>query len=74
VVHPWQAGTAPTSAKDETADADAVHATPDNVKTFRDEVREHIRPGESRSDFDGTLFLIEDDVPETGHRNLDTRR
>ena len=68
-----QARRLPTSAKDKTTDADAVEATPNNVKTFGDEVREYICPGKSSSYFDGPFFFIEDNVPETGHRYLDAR-
>ena len=63
----------PTTAKGKTAHSDAVDATPNNVEAFGNEVRVHISPGKPRSDFDGPLFLIEDDVSETGHRDLDTR-
>jgi hypothetical protein len=62
----------PTTTKDETGDADTVDATPNNIKTFGDEVREQICPGEPSSKLDGTLFLIVDEVPEAGHRYLDT--
>jgi hypothetical protein len=63
----------PTSAKDETSDAYNVQATPDNVKTFGYEVREQIFPSKPSSKFDCTLFLVEDDIPEAGHRDLDTK-
>ena len=63
----------PTSAKGKTTDADTVDATPDNAQTLGDEVRVHICPSEARTDFDSPLFLIEDDIFETGHRDLDTR-
>lgn len=72
-MHGRQAGRVPTSAKDKTADADAVEATPNDVETFGDEVLVHFCPGKPRSDFDGPLFLVEDDVFETGHRDVDTR-
>jgi len=62
----------PTSTKGKTADADAVDATPNDVETFGDQIRVHICPGKSCPDFDGPLFLVEDDVSETGHRDLDT--
>jgi hypothetical protein len=62
-----QAGRMPTSAKGKTADADAVDATPNDVETSGDEVRVHFCPGKPRSNFDGSLFLVEDDVSETGH-------
>jgi hypothetical protein len=45
VVYAWQARRVPTSAKDKTGDSDAVDATPDDTKTFGDEVREHFCPG-----------------------------
>jgi hypothetical protein len=67
MVHAWQARQVPTSAKDKTGNADAVDATPDDVETFGDEVREHICPGQPSSNFDGPLFLVEDDIPEAGH-------
>ena len=63
----------PTSAEGKTTDTDAVNVTPNNVKTFGDEVRVDISPGEARSDFDSPLFLVEYDVTETGHRDLYTR-
>jgi hypothetical protein len=68
-----QAWSAPTSAKGQTADADAIGAAPNNIEAFGNEVRVHICPGKSCSDFDGSLFLVKDNVPETGHRDLDAR-
>ena len=64
----------PTSAKGETANADAVDATPDDVETFGDEVLVNFCPGEASSDFDGSLFFVENDVFKTSHRDLDTMR
>ena len=63
----------PTSSKGKTAHADNVDTTSNDIETFGDEVREHFCPGEARSNFDGPFFLIEDDVSEKGHRDLDTR-
>ena len=72
-LHTWQTRSVPTSAKGKTTDTDAINVTPNNVETFGDEVRVHISPGEACSDFDSPLFLVEDDVSETGHRDLDAR-
>jgi hypothetical protein len=63
-----------TSTKGVTADADAVDATPSDSETFREEIRVYFRPVKPRTDFDDPLFLIDDDVFETGHRDLYTRR
>lgn len=70
--HVWQAGREPTSAKDKPADANAVDATPDNIEAFGEKVRVHVCPSNSSSDFDSPFFLVEGDVPETGHRYLNT--
>ena len=71
----WAAswGSVPTSAKNKTAHTDNVDATPNDIETFGDEIREHFCPGKPRSDFDGSFLLVEDDVSEMGHRDLDTR-
>ena len=63
----------PTSAKDKTTDADTVETTPNDVETLGDEVRIDFCPSEPRSYFDGPLTLVEDDVFEASHRDLDTR-
>jgi hypothetical protein len=60
----------PTTSKSKTTHADVIDAAPNDVETFGDEVRVHISPGKPRSDFDGPLFLVEDDFSETGHRDL----
>jgi hypothetical protein len=65
-----KAKTAPTSAQSETAKADTVQPTADNVQTLRHEVLIHLRPGEPGSDVDGSRFLVDDDVTEARHRDL----
>jgi len=65
-------GRTPTSAEDKTANANAVGATLNDVKTFRNEVRIHISSGKTCPNFDGPLFLVEDDIAETTHRDMDT--
>ena len=63
-----------TSTKGVTADADAVDTTPSDSDTFGKEVRIYFCPVKPRTDFDDPLFLIDDDVFETSHRDLYTRR
>ena len=70
-MHARQARTA-TSAKGKTGDADTIDATPDDVETLGDEVGVYFCPGEPRSDFDGLLFLVDNDVVKIDHRDLDT--
>lgn len=62
--------TAPTSAQSETAKADTIQPTADNVQTLRHEVLVHLRPGEPGSDVDGSRFLVDDDVTEAAHGDL----
>jgi hypothetical protein len=64
----------PTSSKNESPHANAVQATTDNVQTPRHEVRIHAGPGEPRSKLDRALILVDDDVVETDHGDLDTER
>ena len=63
-----------TSANDETTNANADDATPNDIETFRNEIREHFCPDKPRSDLDSPLILIYDDVFETDRRYLDTGR
>lgn len=71
-MHVRQARRTATSTKSKTSDANAVDATPNDIDTFGDEVRVHLCPCEARPDFDGLLFLVDDDIVETDHRDLDT--
>ena len=63
-----------TSAKCEATHANAIQSATDNVQTPRHEVRIHTGPGESSSDLDCTLLLVNDDIIESDHGDLDASR
>jgi len=67
-----EGGMGRTPSEGKASDASPVNASSDNIETLWDEIGVHIGPRKARSNLNSPIIFADDDVIESGHRDLYT--